>query len=454
MPQNTSAGRSAHPADAGATSERRRPPGARRGRTAAVALLLSGALLAACGGGEEGPPTLTWYINAADSQNEIAAACTEQAEGRYRIATAVLPRLANQQREQLVRRLAAQDRSIDIMSLDPVFVAEFSEAGFLAEVPDDVRERVTEGVVPSLVQASTWRDEVVGVPFWANTQLLWYRRSVAEAAGLDMTQPVTWDQLIEAAQSQSKTIAVQGARAESLTVWVNALVESAGGQILANPEAPPDEVEVSLGDEAGQRAAEVMADVANSGVTPPAVSTADEPTNAVSFYGEDGGFMVNWPFIYAFTQAAIDAGSVEPEVLDDIGWAQYPRVDEGQESAPPLGGIVLGVGAYSEHVDLAYEATECITNAENQALYAVNEGNPPARIGVYDDPSLAEDFPFGDAIVQSLENAAPRPQTPYYNEVTGGVQRLFHPPSSVRPEQTPQEASELIQAVLRKEQLL
>jgi multiple sugar transport system substrate-binding protein len=455
VPENTSTEPGAVRQGAGPDSDGR-PPGGRRGRrrSAAVAMLLSGSLLAACGGGDDGPPTLNWYINAADSQNDIAAACTEAAEGRYRITTSVLPRLANQQREQLVRRLAAEDRSIDIMSLDPVFVAEFSEAGFLAEVPDEVRDRATEGVVPSLVQASTWRDEVVGIPFWANTQLLWYRKSVAEAAGLDMTQPVTWDQLIEAAQSQSVTIAVQGARAESLTVWVNALVESAGGSILENPEAPPDEVEVGLAGEAGQRAAEVMAAVANSGVTPPAVSTADEPTNAVSFYGDNGGFMVNWPFIYAFTQAAIDAGTVEPAVLDDIGWAQYPQVDEGEESAPPLGGIVLGVGAYSENVDLAFEASECITNAENQALYAVNEGNPPARVEVYDDPSLAEDFPFGDAIVQSLENAAPRPQTPYYNEVTGSVQRLFHPPASVQPERTPQETSELIQAVLRKEQLL
>jgi multiple sugar transport system substrate-binding protein len=440
------------PTSAGAGGERasRRP----RRTAAGAALLMAGSLLAACGGGDDGTPRLTWYINAADSQNEIAATCTEQAEGRYRIETSVLPRLANEQREQMVRRLAARDRSIDIMSIDPVFVAEFAEAGFLAEVPDDVRERVTEGVVPSLVQASTWRDEVVGVPFWANTQLLWYRRSVAEAAGLDMTQPVTWDQIIEAAKSQQRTVAVQGARAESLTVWLNALVESAGGSILSNPEANPDDVQVALDEEAGTLAAEVMSNVATSGVTPPAVSTADEPTNAVTFYGETGGFMVNWPFIYAFTEAAIEAGTADASVLEDIGWAQYPRVLDDRESAPPLGGIVLGVGAFSEHPELAYEATECITSNENQALYAVNEGSPPSRLEVYDDPSLDEAFPFGETIRESLQNAAPRPQTPYYNEVTGGVQRLFHPPAGVRPDRTGQQAKDLIEAVLRKEQLL
>ena len=87
------------------------------------------------------------------------------------------------------------------MSLDPPYIPEFAQAGFLAPVPDDVAaagDRGRRPVRPS--SGSTWNDELVAVPFWANTQLLWYRKSVAEAAGLDMTQPVTWDQLIKAAQ--------------------------------------------------------------------------------------------------------------------------------------------------------------------------------------------------------------------------------------------------------------
>ena len=39
-----------------------------------------------------------------------------------------------------------------------------------------------------------------------------------------MTKPVTWDQLIKAAQSQKKILSAQGRRAESLTVWFNALI--------------------------------------------------------------------------------------------------------------------------------------------------------------------------------------------------------------------------------------
>ena len=85
------------------------------------------------------------------------------------------------------------------MSMDPVFVAEFANAGFLADVPEELEEEFTEDRVESAIEASTWQGELVAVPFWANTQVLWYRKSVAEAAGLDMSKPVTWEQITEAA---------------------------------------------------------------------------------------------------------------------------------------------------------------------------------------------------------------------------------------------------------------
>src|SRR5215213_5182685 len=198
------------------------------GSAAAAAVLAS--TLAACGGDSGAANALTWYINPdSGGQAEIASRCTEEAGGAYTIEVAQLPRESAQQREQLIRRLAAEDSSIDIMSLDPPYIPELAEAGFLAPVPEDVAERVTEGVVQSAIDGSTWKDELVAIPFWANTQLLWYKKSVAEAAGLDMSQPVTWQQIIDAAKSQKKDLGVQGIRAEALTVWINALVESAGG---------------------------------------------------------------------------------------------------------------------------------------------------------------------------------------------------------------------------------
>src|SRR4028118_904897 len=125
------------------------------------------------------------------------------------------------------------------MSLDPPYIPEFAAAGFLADVPHEAEQRRTEDGVESAIEGSTWNDELVAVPFWANTQLLWYKKSLAEQVGLDPTEGVTWEQLVEAAQQADTSLAVQGIRAEALTVWVNALIESAGGSIVEDPGSDP-----------------------------------------------------------------------------------------------------------------------------------------------------------------------------------------------------------------------
>jgi multiple sugar transport system substrate-binding protein len=434
---------------------RNRGSGGRRGIASAATLLVAAGTLAACGGDSGGAKTLTWYINPdSGGQAEIASRCTDDADGEYTIEVAQLPRESSQQREQLIRRLAAEDSSIDIMSLDPPYIPEFAQAGYLAPVPDDVAGRVTEGVVQSAIDGSTWNDELVAVPFWANTQLLWFKKSVAEAAGLDMEQPVTWDQLIEAAQDQDTEIAAQGIRAEALTVWLNALIESAGGHIIEKTADNPEDIVLGLDTEAGRAAATVMHDLATSGAVGPAFSTAGEDSSVTDFEEGDAAFMVNWPFVWGRALAAVEAGTLDQSVPDDYGWTIYPAVDEDKPSAPPYGGINLGIGAFSENVDAAYAAAECIVSEENQAYYFTSNGNPAAKASVYDDPDVIEVFPQAPVIRESLEMAKPRPQTVYYSEVSGALQREYHPATGIDPETTGKQADDLISSVLAGDQLL
>jgi multiple sugar transport system substrate-binding protein len=412
-------------------------------------------VLAACAD-DTGPPTLIWYINPDDGgQDELAAQCTDEAGGAYQISTSLLPREAPGQREQLARRLAAQDTGIDLMSLDPVFIAEFAEAGWLTEIPEDVADEVTEDIVESAVEVSTWRDALVAVPFWANTQLLWYRQSVAESAGLDPeNDPVTWQALIEAAESEDTFISVHGVREEAYAVWINALVLSAGGEIIENPDAPAEEVQLGLESEAGQQAAEIIGAIARDGLAGPGLSNLDEEGAMHQFNGEDSAFMVNWPFVWAAINGAVEEGNLDEEFLDDIGWAMYPAVADGEDARPPYGGISIAISAYSRHAEEALEAAQCITTPENQAFYFANEGNPAAHVDAYDDPDVQEAFPMADLIRESLEQAGLRPHTPFYNEVSEGIRSTWHPPGSVDPDRSPAEAATLITEVLRGERLL
>ncbi|CAM3668957.1 extracellular solute-binding protein [Micrococcus flavus] len=427
---------------------------AARGASLASVAAVGALLMAGCAPAEENP-TLTWYTNPDDGgQAEIAEICTDAAGGRYTIQTSMLPNDAASQREQLTRRLAAGDTSMDIMSLDPPFIPELAEPGFLAPVPQDVQEHAKANTLEGALAGAMWKDEMVSVPFWANTQLLWYRKSVAEEAGLDMSQPVTWDQLIEAARQTDTELGVQGNRAESMTVWVNALVEGGGESIIADPAAPADEVQTNLDSEAGRKAAEIISTIGREGLGSAGLPTQAENESMLLFQGDTGSFMVNWPFVWPATLKSAESGALPADLPEDIGWAMYPQTMEGQEAAPPLGGINLGVGAKSAHQDLAYDAISCITSAENQALYFKGNGNPAADPKAYEDPEVLEQYPMAPLVRDSLDQAAPRPQTPYYNEVSTAIQLSFTPPSAVDPATTPAATDQFIEEVLRGERLL
>lgn len=418
----------------------------------AAALMLG--LLAACGG-NTGPPVLYWYVNPdSGGQEVIAQRCTEASDGRYRIETKKLPRESSQQRLQLIRRLAAEDSSIDLMSLDTPYTPEFAEAGYLADVPDDVAAQAGSGVVAAALKSATWEGELVAIPFWANTQLLWYRESVVKDIGLDMSEPVTWQQLIEVAKEHNLDLAVQGRRAESLTVWINALIEGAGGSIITKHPEKPENIEFGLNSRAAKVSARAMSTIADVGLGGPALSTSGEGENVEMFEQGGAAFMVNWPFVWRHAQAAIEDGTLEKSVLEDYGWALYPRTVAGEPAAPPHGGINIGIGAFSDHPELAFDAALCATSVKNQTYYFISNGNPAAKAAVYDDPRVLEAFPMAPLIKKSLEMAAPRPKTPYYSEVSASLQRTYHTLSRITPGRTGPKAAELIHSVLSGEDLL
>jgi multiple sugar transport system substrate-binding protein len=421
----------------------------------ALATVLCATALAACGGGGSGVPTLNWYINPDNGgQAELAAKCTAASNGAYRIETSVLPNDATGQREQLVRRLAAKDSSIDLMSLDPPFIPEFAEAGFLRPFSEAEARDLTSGVLAGSIESAMWDGQLVAAPFWANTQLLWFRRSVAQQAGIDPSrQPLTWDQIIDVASRSGDTVGVQGNLYEGYMVWISALVASAGGKILENPEAGKD-VQPAIDSPAGRRAAEIVQKLGRSPAADPALSTTDEEAGRATFQGDRGGFMVNWAYVYGAAQEAVAAGSLQQSVLDDIGWARYPRADANSPSRPPLGGINLGIGAYGKHHDHALEAVRCITSLESQTQYMIKSKNPGARAQVYDNPEVRAIFPMADELRASINEGAPRPKTPYYTDVSTAVQRTFHPPASVDPARTPGEAARFIVDVLKDKRLL
>ena len=417
---------------------------------AASAVVVMVVAATACGSDEGGVPTLTWWINpdpnppadfeGAFGQAGIAERCSTD---QYKIETELLPGSASEQRIQLARRLAAEDSSIDLMSLDPVFTAEFAEAEFLEPLPADLQERMSEGTLQGAIDGATWDGQLVVAPLWANTQVLWYRKSLAEAAGLDMTQPVTWDQIIQGMSEVGATVGVQANKYEGYVVWINALMESAGGHILVGQG---EDATVELDSDAGRDAAGIIEELAHSPAAQADLSVSNEGTVLGPFGDDPGAFIVNWTFVYNNFR--------EDPIFDDIGWARYPQTIQGEDSRPPIGGINVGVGAFSSHTEEALAAVECITSEEQQIIYAVDTANMPAKSAAYEDPGLTEQFP-ADLLAlfqESIDAAGPRPPSPFWSTIVNAILAEWHPADGVS-DSTPAQSSDFVQDVLNGEAL-
>lgn len=432
----------------------RRPArGWRRAAAVAVAVVVATTLAAGCGD-DSGTPELTWYINpdpnppdgfsGAFGQAGIAERCSNE---RYRVRTELLPQSATEQRIQLLRRLVAEDSSISLMSLDPVFTAEFAEAGFLEPLPADLAGELRSATLGGALDGATWNGELVAAPLWANTQILWFRKSLAQRAGLDMTGPVTWDQIIDAAVENDATVGVQANKYEGYVVWINSLIQGAGGAIVSDTEAGPD-ASVDIGSEAGVTTAQVIAKLAGSPAAQPDLSVSNEGTVLGPLAGDSGGFMVNWTFAYNNYKGG--------PIFDDLGWARYPATVAGEQSRPPIGGINVGVSPYGSHVDLALEAARCITSQENQVTYAIDTANMPARAAAYQDATLREQFP-ADLLQlwqDSIDSGGPRPASPYWATIVNATLNRWHPADGVNPESTPGASASFIEDALKGKVLL
>lgn len=431
----------------------------RRIVTGVVGAMLAASALAACGG-DSGKPTLKWYINpdGQDTLNQLADDCSTN---EYDIEINLLPSSATDQRTQLARRLAAKDSSTDLMSLDPVFVPEFANAKWLAPFEGELADQVLDGVLEGPADIVQWDDKVFAAPQWANTQVLWYRKSLAEKAGLDMTKPVTWEQIIDAAADNDGTVGVQANKYEAYVVWINAMIQGAGGNIL-DPATVEDgrDAKVTIDSDAGKDAAAVIKKLADSAAAQPDFTTSNEGTSLGQMFPADGAgeFMTNWTFVYSNYKGLIGkpGGPKDDAEFDDLGWVRYPQTVEGEESKPPIGGIDIGVGAFSKHPKYAQEAALCVANDEAQVALAVNDGFAPTRESVYDSAELKEVFPEDLLTLfrESIDSGGPRPKSAFYSQISSAIQSRWHSPNSVNPNSTPAKSAAFLKAVLSGKALL
>jgi multiple sugar transport system substrate-binding protein len=405
------------------------------------------ALSAACGGASN---TINWFVHTphSDGLEPIAAACEKSSNGAYKVNIVLLPFRTGGQREELVRLLASHNSTVDVINVDPPWQPELADAGWLQPFTEGQQSELLDGVLEAPIEGAMWRGKLYGAPWEANTQLLWYRKSVAEEAGVDPTADTfTWDEMLAAALRTGTTIAAQGLKDESFAVWVNAMILSAGGRVLEHSEGGRD-ARAAIDSAEGREAAALIRRIAISKAATPTLSTSQEEESRHAFKQPDGGFMVNYPYVYWFFMMDVQAGELDESFMDDVAWAPYPRVRADMPNKPPLGGINLAISRFSTKKDLAYQFVKCAVSPESEKSNLLINGTPAANGTVYDDPEVRTAIPMADLMRASINGAGPRPVTPFYLDISATIQQTWHPPAAIQPATTPAKSADLINDIL------
>lgn len=461
----------------------------RRAGAIALATLTAAATVPACASGTHGL-VISFYTTAADGATFTAVAqdCTKQFDGRFAIQQISLPRAPGEQRLQLARRLTGRDRTLDVMSLDVVWTAEFAEAGWALPLSDDPAGRAepdaTADVLPGPLSTARWEGKLFAAPVTTNTQLLWYRPDLVRQP------PRTWDGMVREATrlhaaGQPSWIAVQANEGEGLVVWFNTLLASGGGQVLSE-----DGRRVTLTDTPAHRAATVDAlrtlkSVATASGADPSITRTDEGTARLAVEQGRAALAVNWPYALAsMLENAVKGGvpvlplNQDPRLAGSIndvgtfvpsdeqfriayqasqkvfGFAPYPGVAPGHPAKVTIGGANLAVASTTRHRAEAFEAIRCLRSLQHQKYVSIAGGLPPVRTSLYSDPQFQAKYPMYTIIRRQLTDAAVRPATPVYQAVAIRLAATLSPITEIDPERTADELSAEVQKAIDGKGLL
>jgi multiple sugar transport system substrate-binding protein len=392
-------------------------------KVGAVALTLMIAPLAACGGGDDGggggsnsafkehledrgPIT---YVQGKDNSNVVQPLLDKwNAEHPdEKVTFKEQTDEADQQHDDLVRNLDAQNPDYDVMSVDVVWTAEFAAKGYLQPLDGDLSIN-TEGLLKPTVDSGTYNGTLYTAPESSDGGMLYYRSDLVK------TPPKTWSEMMDmcsiAKKNNMDCYAGQFQKYEGLTVNASEAINGAGGSIVGEDGKTPtvDSPEAAKG-------LSQLADAYADGNIPKQGITYTEEEGRIAFESGKLLFLRNWPYVYGLA-ATEDSSKVKGKF--DV--APLPGADG--VGASTLGGHNMGISAYSDNKATAIDFVNWMLEPEQQKFTLTQGSLAPAIESLYSDPELVKKYPYLPTLLTSIQNAVPRPITPFYPAVTKAIQ--------------------------------
>ncbi len=304
----------------------------------------------------------------------------------------------------LRQQFAAESSDVDVLTIDVVW------PGVIKDHLVDLK-KYSNGAeakhFPAIVANNTVDGNLVGMPWYTDAGLLYYRKDLLEKYAAK--PPTTWDELTAVAKkvqdgeraagsADFQGYVFQGKAYEGLTCnaleWVASfgggeIVDTSGKITVNNPAAA----------KALDTAAAWIGTIAPAGV----LNYAEEDARGVWQNGK-AAFMRNWPYAWSLGQAP------DSPIKGKIGVTALP-VGTGGKPAATLGGWQLAVSKYSRNVDVAAALVMHMTSPEIQKKRAIGGSYNPTITDLYTDKDVLAANPFMGDLLPVFTSAVARPAT-------------------------------------------
>jgi len=317
--------------------------------------------------------------------------------------------------ESILAAALSKPAPYDVVALDQVWVPEFASRRQLLSLKDQIPDDARSDIMPSLLDAFSYKGANWAMPHVLNVQSLYYNKSQLRTAGFS-DPPKTledWYGQMTALRRRVTPYTDSWGQDEGLVSDFVRITAQFGGDLFDSVGKP------LLQQQPAQRAAAFMRQLIDEHLVRAEIAASNEPDAMRAFLSGGVAFTTNWNFVWGAMN-----DPVYSQIVGQGAVAPIPAASSsGQPAASVSGFLGLGVMANSAHTDLAVAWLRYLTSPEVQAQ---QKGELPIWTSLQNSAEVRKANPQIGVFLSNLANARPRPKLVHYVEASSVLQRHLH----------------------------
>ncbi|MBS8228936.1 ABC transporter substrate-binding protein [Vannielia litorea] len=307
-------------------------------------------------------------------------------------------------RQRVTTDISTNGGQFDIMTIGMYETPIWGKQEWLVPLDDLSEDYDVDDLLPAMAGGLSVDGTLYAAPFYGESSMVMYRTDLMEAAGMEMPDAPTWDDIKAAAEAMTdKDNEIYGICLRGKAGWgenmafLTAMSNSFGARWFDedwNPQFDSPEWKATI---------DFYLDLMNNYGPPGAANNGFNENLALFQQGKCG------MWIDATVAASFVTNPDDSTVADSVGFALAPDNGLGKRGNW-LWAWALAIPAGSQKVDAAKQFIEWATSKEYIELVAENEGwanvPPGARTSLYENPEYQK-VPFAKMTLDSINSADP-----------------------------------------------